>query len=225
MGKLVLYGVEASPPVRACKLTLNALGLQYEYRLVNLLAGDQFNKEYTLKNPQHTVPVLDDHGKYIWDSHAIMAYLVRKYAKSDELYPKDFHKRAVVDQRLHFESGVIFQGCIRNIAHPVFRLNETEVPRAKIDAIYEVYAFLEAFLGTTTAAQKYLCGNSLTIADYSVVSSVSSLVGLAAIEQDKYPKLSGWLERMEQLPDYQSNNGNGAQMLIDMFSAKITKIV
>ncbi|KAH8297211.1 hypothetical protein KR044_006697, partial [Drosophila immigrans] len=223
MGKLVLYGVEASPPVRACKLTLNSLGLQYEYRLVNLLAGEQLNKEYTLKNPQHTVPMLEDHGKCIWDSHAIMAYLVRKYAKDDSLYPKDYYKRASVDQRLHFDSGVIFQGCIRNIAHPVFRLNETEVPRAKIEAIAEVYAFLEAFL-STTPGQTHLCGNNLTIADFSVVSSVSSLVGLAAIEPGKYPKLSGWLERMEQLPDYQSNNGNGAQMLIDMFSAKITKI-
>ncbi|KAL7737313.1 hypothetical protein ACLKA6_012929 [Drosophila palustris] len=222
MGKLVLYGVEASPPVRACKLTLDALGLQYEYKLVNLLAGEQMNKEYLLKNPQHTVPMLEDDGKCIWDSHAIMAYLVRKYGKNDELYPKDYHKRAMVDQRLHFESGVLFQGCVRNIAFPVFKHNQTEVPRTKIDAIYEVYDFLESFLGIK---QTYLCGNNLTIADYSMVSSVSSLLGLAAIEQQRYPKLSAWLDRMEKLPDYQSNNGNGAQMLIDMLSAKITKIV
>lgn len=221
MGKLVLYGVEASPPVRACKLTLNALGLQYEYKLVNLLAKEQLSKEYTLKNPQHTVPLLEDDGKCIWDSHAIMAYLVRKYGKNDALYPKDLFKRAVVDQRLHFETGVVFQGCIRNIAFPVLMHGETEVARYKIDAIYEAYAFLEAFLGNQT----YLCGPQLTIADYSCVSSVSSLVGLAPIEAQRYPKLSAWLERMAQLPDYQSNNGNGAQMLIDMFSAKISKIV
>ncbi|KAH8407437.1 hypothetical protein KR222_001265, partial [Zaprionus bogoriensis] len=221
MGKLVLYGVEPSPPVRACKLTLNALGLQYEYKLINLLAREQLSKEYTLKNPQHTVPMLEDDGKCIWDSHAIMAYLVRKYGKDDALYPKDYFKRAVVDQRLHFETGVIFQGCVRNIAYPVLMHNASEVPRSKINAIYEAYAFLEAFLGS----QIYVCGPQLTIADYSIVSSVSSLVGLAPIEPQRFPKLCAWLERMEQLPDYQSNNGNGAQMLIDMFSAKITKIV
>lgn len=37
-----------------------------------------------------------------------MAYLVSKYGKNDQLYPKDFAARAVVDQRLHFETGVIF---------------------------------------------------------------------------------------------------------------------
>eukprot|EP00099_Drosophila_melanogaster_P025857 NP_725784.1 glutathione S transferase E9 [Drosophila melanogaster] len=221
MGKLVLYGVEASPPVRACKLTLDALGLQYEYRLVNLLAGEHKTKEFSLKNPQHTVPVLEDDGKFIWESHAICAYLVRRYAKSDDLYPKDYFKRALVDQRLHFESGVLFQGCIRNIAIPLFYKNITEVPRSQIDAIYEAYDFLEAFIGN----QAYLCGPVITIADYSVVSSVSSLVGLAAIDAKRYPKLNGWLDRMAAQPNYQSLNGNGAQMLIDMFSSKITKIV
>ncbi|XP_020815563.1 glutathione S-transferase 1 [Drosophila serrata] len=222
MGKLVLYGVEASPPVRACKLTLDALGLQYEYKLVNLLGGEHKSKEYTLKNPQHTVPMLeDDDGKCIWESHAICAYLVRRYAKDDALYPKDYFKRALVDQRLHFESGVLFQGCIRNIAAPLFYKNETEVPRFKIDAIYEAYDFLEVFIGS----QPYLCGSGITIADFSIVSSVTSLVGLAPIDPKRYPKLNGWLDRMAKLPNYQSLNGNGAQMLIDMFSSKITKIV
>ncbi|XP_023174973.1 glutathione S-transferase 1 [Drosophila hydei] len=221
MGKLVLYGLEPSPPVRACKMTLHALGLQYEYKLVNLLAGEQRTKEFTLKNPQHTVPMLEDDGKCIWDSHAIMAYLVRKYGKDDALYPKDFYKRAVVDQRLHFESGVVFQGCIRNISVPLFFHNETEVPRRMIDGIYEMYDFVEAFL----ANQNYLCGSTLTLADFSCISSVASLLGLAPIESKRYPKLSAWIARMEQLPDYQSINGNGAQMLIDMFTAKITKIV
>lgn len=67
-------------------------------------------------NPQHTVPTLvDDDGFTIWDSHAIMVYLVAKYAQNDSLYPKDLKKRAIIDQRLHFESGVVF-ATLRNIA-------------------------------------------------------------------------------------------------------------
>ena len=59
-------------------------------------------------NPQHTIPTLDDNGAVIWDSHAICTYLVSKYGKDDSLYPKDLLVRAKVDQRLHFDTGILF---------------------------------------------------------------------------------------------------------------------
>lgn len=52
--------------------------------------------------------LVDDDGFAIWDSHAIITYLVAKYAKNDALYPQDLKKKAIVDQRLHFESGTVF---------------------------------------------------------------------------------------------------------------------
>lgn len=61
-------------------------------------------------NPQHTVPFLVDVDEFtVCDSHVIMAYLVGQYGKDDSLYPKDLKKRAIVDQRLYFECGNIFQ--------------------------------------------------------------------------------------------------------------------
>ena len=63
-------------------------------------------------NPQHTVPILVDDDFVIWDSHAIAGYLVGQYAEDDTLYPKDdVRKRAVIDQRLHFENGVLYVRC------------------------------------------------------------------------------------------------------------------
>lgn len=59
-------------------------------------------------NPQHTIPTLVDEDFIIWDSHAIAGYLVGKYASDDTLYPKEPKKRALVDQRLHFDSGILF---------------------------------------------------------------------------------------------------------------------
>lgn len=51
---------------------------------------------------------MDDDGFAVWDSHAIIVYLVSKYGKNDALYPKDFKKRAIIDQRLHFDTGIAF---------------------------------------------------------------------------------------------------------------------
>lgn len=60
-------------------------------------------------NPKHTVPVfVDDDGFTICDSHVIMSYLVSKYGQDKSLYPTDLKKRAIVDERLHFDSSVLF---------------------------------------------------------------------------------------------------------------------
>lgn len=64
-------------------------------------------------NPQHTVPTLDDDGFIIWDSHAINLYLLEKYGNIDDLYSTDLKTKAIIDQRLHFDSGVAFSLLLR----------------------------------------------------------------------------------------------------------------
>lgn len=215
MGKLTLYGLDASPPVRAVKLTLAALGVEYEYVVVDVLKKQQYSEEYLKKNPQHTVPLLEDGDALIWDSHAIMAYLVSKYGKDDSLYPKDLLKRAVVDQRLHFESGVVFANALRSITKLVLFLGATVVPKERIDAITEVYDFVETFLKD----HDYIAGDQLTIADYSIVTSVTCLEAYVDIDPAKYPKLSAWLKRLQQLP-YYSEVSAGAQQFVAAIKSK-----
>lgn len=41
-------------------------------------------------------------------SHAIVTYLINAYAENDFLYPSEPRKRALIDQRLHFDSGILF---------------------------------------------------------------------------------------------------------------------
>lgn len=207
MPKLILYGLEASPPVRAVKLTLAALEVPYEFVEVNTRAKENFSEEFLKKNPQHTVPTLEDDGHYIWDSHAIIAYLVSKYGKTDSLYPKDLLQRAVVDQRLHFESGVIFANALRSITKPLFAGKQTTIPKERYDAIIEVYDFLEKFL----AGNDYVAGKQLTIADFSIISTVSSLEVFVKVDTTKYPRIAAWFKRLQKLPYYEEANVNGAR--------------
>ena len=91
---------------------------------VNLFEGEHLREEYLKVNPQHTVPMLADNDFYIWDSHAIVTYLVTKYGKNDDLYPADPEKRAIIDQRLHFDSGILFPS-LRGTVEPVLFWGET----------------------------------------------------------------------------------------------------
>lgn len=77
------------------------------FREIDLYGKMEHLSDAFLKiNPQHTVPTLVDDGVTIWDSNAIIMYLVDKYAKDDSLYPKDLAIRAKIHQRLFFGAGV-----------------------------------------------------------------------------------------------------------------------
>ncbi|XP_034103412.1 glutathione S-transferase 1-like [Drosophila nasuta] len=209
MGKIILYGFDISPPSRAVKLTLAALQLPYEYVIVNTFKKEQNSPEYLKKNPQHTVPTLEDDGRYISDSHAILAYLAKKYGKDSSLYPSDVFQSAIVDQRLHYDSSTLFTSIWFGITKPLVLAGKTQIEKAKIAELVEAYDLLETFL----ASNNYITGPDLTIADFSIITTISALMILLVPDSSKYPKLNAWLKRIQELPYYQEATGSGADEL------------
>ncbi|KAL5287376.1 GstE2.2 family protein [Megaselia abdita] len=210
MSRPILYGVDGSPPTRFCLLTAKAIDLDIDYRLVNMAGGEHRSEAFLKKNPLHTIPVLEDDGKFLTDSHAICTYLVQKYgsAKHQELYPADLYLRALVDQKLYFDTGVLFSKlkpiflCVFNPAGP------TKIPAALLKDIFESYDFLEVFFSHS----KHIAGEKFTLADLCCITTVSSY-GFVPIDSAKYPKLTDWVNRMKSLPYYEVND-KGAKDLI-----------
>lgn len=146
---------------------------------------------------------MDDNGFIVWDSHAICAYLVDKYAKDDHLYPKDLKLRAKCNQRLFFDTGSLFVR-VRDCGIPIFYKAATEVSKDNVETIYKAYDVLEAFLAT----DPFLVGSSLTIADVSASITLPFLDVFAPILTDKYPKILAWLDRVKKtIPFFEEING------------------
>ncbi|KAJ1521391.1 hypothetical protein ONE63_003066 [Megalurothrips usitatus] len=104
-----LYYLPGSAPCRGAMLTAAAVGVELNLKNTDLMKGEHLTPEFLKLNPQHTIPTLDDNGFALWESRAIQQYLADKYGKSDSLYPKDPAKRALVNQRLYFDMGTLYQ--------------------------------------------------------------------------------------------------------------------
>lgn len=167
-------------------------------------------------NPQHTVPTLDDNGQILWESHAICTYLIDKYGKDDTLFPKNLYIRGKINQRLHFNSSILFTKA-RPCTEAVFFKGATEFPQSGINEILSAYDFMEAFLKD----DPYFAGNHITVADYCIVANFSTTLIAAPLDPVKYPKLAAWFTKMTKLPFYDDVNGKRVEMFKQFVMGKI----
>lgn len=162
------------------------------------------------------MPTLDDSGRIIWDSHAISIYLIEKYARDDSLYPKDIYARARINQRLHFDTGVLFTKA-RASSEAIFLKSAGEYPSEAIDEIHSAYNFMEIFLRT----DPFLIGNRMTVADLCCVATISTMDIPAPINRATHPKLFEWFQRMCELSFYEEVNGRHVQAFREFIGAKM----
>ncbi|XP_026740968.1 glutathione S-transferase 1-like [Trichoplusia ni] len=191
----ILYKQNASPPARAVMMVIDILGIDVDLQDLNPVFREQDAPEFKKKNPMRTIPIYDEGDFWMADSHAIIIYLIEKYGKPQHshLYPADPRKRAVINQRLFFDCGVLFPR-LRSVMAPTYMQRLGEMSKSMIRNINDAYSMLEDYLSENL----YMADNVITIADISVVSTIGTLCGLVPIDGNKYPKLNKWLQNMNE---------------------------
>ncbi|XP_029036237.1 glutathione S-transferase 1-like isoform X1 [Osmia bicornis bicornis] len=217
MSNITLYSYDLSPPCRAVLMTAHAIGLKLNIHEINLMHKDHLSEEYAKINPQQSIPAMDDDGFFLTDSHAINCYLVDKYAKDHALYPTDLQKRALVNQFLYYDTGVLF-ATAKNAFKPIFMQAAKEVPEEKMKLLNEAYEQLNKLL----EGKKWLAGDSYTLADINCISTASSAT--VVVNMDNYPNVKAWIERCEEeLPGYKECNAPGNKVLQATLRACLAK--
>ena len=99
---LVLFDYLPSGNGYKCRLVLKALGMPYELRPMNIVAGATRTAEYLAMNPNGKIPLLVVAGRGpLAESHAIISYL----AEGSALIPSDPYERALMWQWMCFEQS------------------------------------------------------------------------------------------------------------------------
>ncbi|WP_250461032.1 maleylacetoacetate isomerase [Microbulbifer litoralis] len=88
-----LHGYFRSSASYRVRIGLNLKGLQYDYRPVNLLKGEQRGEDYRKLNPQGLVPALVDGDRVLTQSLAILEWLEETHP-APALLPEDAVERA-----------------------------------------------------------------------------------------------------------------------------------
>ncbi|XP_057501449.1 glutathione S-transferase zeta class-like [Actinidia eriantha] len=199
-GALTLYSYFRSSCSHRVRIVLNLKGLEYEYKAVNLLKGEQFSPEFTKLNPIGYVPVLVDEDIVVSDSFAICMYLEEKYPQHP-LLPRDLQRRAINYQAANIVSSSIQP--LQNIG--ILKYIEEKVnPDEKLVWVnYHIgkgFAALEKLL--QEYAGKYATGDEVSLADCFIAPQIYGAIKRFNIDMTQFPLLSRLNEAYNELPAF-----------------------
>jgi glutathione S-transferase len=116
---LKIWGRKNSSNVRKPLWAAEELGLAYEAIDAGGAFGVVDTPEYRAMNPNGRVPVIEDDGFVLWESNAIVRYLMAKRAGS-AWYPADLQARATADKWMDWTTSS-FAGPFRTVFWGVLR--------------------------------------------------------------------------------------------------------
>ena len=239
---LVLYNAPGSTCSQRVRFTLAVKAQPYRIKNLDLFAGDQLKPEYLKINPNGVVPTLIHNGATIVDSSVIIEFLDETFPAPERLTPDDRVLRAAMRSLMRFidevpaaairvpSFNIAFLRFFRGMNQKEFEaladskpirkdfllaMGRTGFPQADMDKAMERLQRTVVRMSDTitTHGGIWLLGDRITLADIAMMPSLVRMKDLGRAELwAGHPKVSRWIEAIEQLPAYAKTYHPGSHL-------------
>ena len=178
------------------------LGIGYELKLVDFSKNAQNAPEYLALNPNGRAPAIEHDGYVLWESNAILEYFASLKPEAG-LLPSEIRGRLAVAKWLFWESAHWDPACVpfafERVVKPLFGRgteDPAEIARAT-PGLERVAKVLDGVL----AKQRYVAGESLTLADIAIGASLC-IDEQARFPLEPYRGIARWSAEIKALPSW-----------------------
>ncbi len=193
---LRIWGRVSSVNVQKVVWCADELGLEYE----RIDAGGKFGRndtpEYLAMNPNGLVPVIEDDGFVLYESNAIVRYLVSR--APTPMWPAQLQARADVDRWMEWQSTV-FTPAMLAAFWQLIRTPEAQRDAAAIEASRARSEKGAAVLDAHLAGRRYLAGDTFTVADIVNGCATHRWLNLPLARTPR-PNLERWYAELKSRP-------------------------
>ncbi|RDX42823.1 glutathione S-transferase C-terminal-like protein [Lentinus brumalis] len=203
--QFTLYTHVGGPNGWKVALLLEELGLSYESTYLDFQKNEQKQSPHIDYNPNGRIPTLIDHKNedfVLWESNAILLYLVDKYDAEKRLTVTDEKEKHVLDQWLFFQASG--QGPYFGQYFWFARYHPEKVPSAIERYQKETQRVLGVLDGVLAKSPSgWLVGGKFTIADLSFYTwdraAISSILkDVEGVDVEKqFPAFWAWHKKTE----------------------------
>lgn len=197
---LRIWGRRNSINVQKVIWTVGELGLAHEHIDAGGSFGGLDTEEFGAMNPNRRVPVINDDGVVVWESHAIVRYLAAKYGDGI-LWPKDAGLRARSDMWMDWVATDLqpaFIGLFWNFYRTPEPQRNWNAIRQGIARSAVLFRLLDRQLGHSIAS------DALTIGDIPAATQLYRYFNLD-IDRPSLPNVEAWYARLQERETYRNH--------------------
>ncbi len=199
-----IYGDTTSGNCRKVKYTADHLGLPYTWVTVSALEGETKKPDFLARNPMGQIPMIElDDGRCLAQSNAIIRYL----ARGSRLLPDDAFIQAKIDEWLNWEQYshepyiAVCRFHMLYLKRPKDAREAWRVERGEkaLDVMERaLVAASDSPAGSRReAADKFLVGNTFTIADIALVAYTRA-AHEGGFDLSERPNVGSWIAACEK---------------------------
>lgn len=192
-----------SPMTRSCRIIWLAeeLGLDYELITFELFSEEMSGPEFLAISPMGKVPAVKDGDFVLWETLAIMEYLVDKYSDGELLPPRGTELGARTVQWLEFGENQLTVLASEIVVHDGILPAERTIP-ALIDRGRGELPKILGIVENALAGSRFIAGDQFTAADI-VMGFALPIASHAGFLDDSTPSCLSYLEALSARPAYQ----------------------
>lgn len=200
---LTVWGRRSSFNLQKVMWLVGELGLKHQH----IQAGGQFggldSPEFRAMNPVGRIPVINDNGTIVWESHAILRYLAARYGRG-KFWSGDPAERSESDRWMDWSQTTLQPDFLIGVFWGFYRTPDGQrnwpAIRDKIARCAKHFQLLDEVL----TGRKFLSGNHLTLADIPAGTALFRYFELE-IERPSIPNVEAWYRRLQERTAYREN--------------------
>ena len=200
---LKIWGRRSAFNVQKVFWLAGELGLAYQHIPAGGAYGGLTTPEFLALNPRARVPVIDDDGVVIWESHTILRYLAARYGQGT-FWSEDPGVRSMAERWMDWAQTALQPHFLQGVFWWFYRTPEHQRNWQAIRNEIARCAYHFQFLDRQLDGRKFLGGDTLSLADIPAATSLYRYFELA-IARPSIPNVEAWYRRLQERPAYREH--------------------
>jgi glutathione S-transferase len=200
---LKVWGRRSSFNVQKVLWLVGELGLPHEHVPAGGDFGGLDDPDFLAMNPHGRVPVIDDGGVVVWESHAILRYLAARHG-GPAWWPETPAARAEADGWMDWAQTALQRDFLTGVFWGWYRTPQAQRDRPAIEAALAACVRHFQLLDKVLADRPFLGGDAPSLADIPAGTHLYRYYELK-IDRPHTPNVEAWYARLRNRPAYRDH--------------------